>query len=107
MACFSNLHFVYSLAFVFFYVAILCVHCFYVTAVLTEVLQQKKRDMASAFKKTVIKSYPRVGEKITNDALYWKHLQVLNLLSAYVNNAVMYWAIIKYFNEHVQRMLRQ
>ena len=32
--------------------------------------------MATSFKKTTIKSYPRVGEKVTTDTLYWKNYEV-------------------------------
>jgi len=32
--------------------------------------------MATSFKKTIIKSTPRVGDKVTSDTIYWKNLEV-------------------------------
>ncbi|XP_064618659.1 U3 small nucleolar RNA-associated protein 15 homolog [Lineus longissimus] len=31
--------------------------------------------MSASFKKTAVKNYPRVGEKITRDTVYWKNLE--------------------------------
>ena len=50
-----------------------------------EILQYKKKQelvfestfkMAAPYKKTTIKTLPKIGEKITRDTLYWKHLEV-------------------------------
>jgi len=32
--------------------------------------------MAAPYKKTVIKTHPKISEKVTSDTLYWKNLEV-------------------------------
>jgi len=33
--------------------------------------------MAASFKKTNVRPYQKVGEKVTSDTLYWKNLEVI------------------------------
>jgi len=35
--------------------------------------------MAASFKKINVKSYQKIGEKVTTDTLYWKNLEVYKL----------------------------